>query len=53
MKRIVGRILLFAVIIVSVGGMNFLYQKQLGSISFLFLSIVFFILGFRLLKKRQ
>jgi membrane protein implicated in regulation of membrane protease activity len=53
MKGKVGRIILFAAIIVSVGGMNFLYQKQLGSISFLILSIVFFILGFRLLKKRQ
>ncbi|MFD2446807.1 YitT family protein [Bacillus sp. CGMCC 1.16607] len=33
--------------------MYYLYQRQLGAISFFILSIIFFILGFRMLGKKE
>jgi membrane protein implicated in regulation of membrane protease activity len=51
--KILRQIVMLAAIVIMGMGMYQLYQMQLGSVSFLILSIVFFILGFRMLSKRK
>ncbi|WP_442596958.1 hypothetical protein [Neobacillus sp. D3-1R] len=47
------QIIYFAAAIALGWGMFYLYQRQLGAISFLILSILFFIIGFRMLRNRK
>jgi energy-converting hydrogenase Eha subunit C len=46
-------VLLTAGAVMAVAAMYYLYQRQLGAISFFILSIVFFFLAFSQLKKRK
>jgi hypothetical protein len=50
--NILRQILFYAIAIAIGVGMYSLYQRQLGSISFLILSIIFFIIGFRMIFKK-
>jgi membrane protein implicated in regulation of membrane protease activity len=46
-------VLLTAGAVMAVAAMYYLYQRQLGAISFFILSIVFFFLAYAQLKKRK
>ncbi|NKE04567.1 MULTISPECIES: hypothetical protein [Mesobacillus] len=46
-------VLLTAGAVIAAAGMYYLYQRQLGAISFFLLSIVFFFLAYTQLKKRK
>jgi membrane protein implicated in regulation of membrane protease activity len=46
-------VLLTAGAVMAAAAMYYLYQRQLGAISFFILSIVFFFLAFAQLKKRK
>jgi membrane protein implicated in regulation of membrane protease activity len=46
-------VLLTAGAVMAAAAMYYLYQRQLGAISFFILSIVFFFLAFSQLKKRK
>ncbi|HYK71971.1 MAG TPA: hypothetical protein VEV44_02405 [Pseudoneobacillus sp.] len=47
------QIIYFAAAIALGWGMYYLYQRQLGTVSFFILSILFFVFGFRMLSNRK
>jgi hypothetical protein len=51
--KFVRSVLLTAGAVMAAAAMYYLYQRQLGAISFFILSILFFFLAFAQLKKRK